>query len=163
MIIENLAFHRDLIPDAAQWFHKKWQVPLQAYLDSMTQSIDAKNNVPAWYVIRNEKGQIIAGLGVIENDFHLRPDLTPNICAVYVEPAYRKQGLSRMLLDHACRELARHFIQDVYLITTHTAYYERCGWEFLTMVEEDSGGLVRMYHKHTPAKYFKPTKKLSDC
>jgi hypothetical protein len=30
-------------------------------------------------------GEIIGGLGVIENGFHDRKDLTPNACAVYTE------------------------------------------------------------------------------
>ena len=41
-----------------------------------------------------DNGEIIGGLGVIENDFHDRPDLRPNICAVYVEPVHRCKGMS---------------------------------------------------------------------
>lgn len=34
------------------------------------------------------------------------------------------------------------------LITDHTSFYERYGWEYLCMVEEDDGGTTRMYiHK----------------
>lgn len=33
-------------------------------------------------------------MGVIENDFHDRKDLTPNVCAVYTEE-YRCQGVCR--------------------------------------------------------------------
>lgn len=32
--------------------------------------------------------------GSIENDFHDRKDLTPNICAVYTEEAYRGRGIA---------------------------------------------------------------------
>lgn len=147
MHIENV--NEQLITEAAQWFHEKWGVPVQAYVDSMQQALTAKRGVPAWYVIRGGEGKILAGLGVIENDFHKRPDLTPNICAVYVDKDYRMQGLSRKLLDHACSELAKHGVADAYLITTHTQYYEHCGWEFYTMVEEDEGDMVRMYHRKT--------------
>ena len=84
---------------------------------------------------------------MIDNDFHRRPDLTPNICAVYVEPAYRHRGLARALLDAACSRLAVMGITDAYLITMHTAFYERCGWDFLCLVEENDGGIVRMYHR----------------
>lgn len=31
--------------------------------------------------------------GSIANDFHDRKDLTPNICAVYTEEAYRGRGI----------------------------------------------------------------------
>ena len=40
--------------------------------------------------------KVIGGLGVIENDFHDRKDLTPNICAVYTEEEYR--NICRRLL-----------------------------------------------------------------
>ena len=39
------------------------------------------------------------GAGVIENDFHDRKDLTPNVCAVYVEEHCRCQGIAGKLLE----------------------------------------------------------------
>ena len=41
------------------------------------------------------------GRGLIENDFHNRPDLCPNVCALFVEQAYRRRGLARLLLSRA--------------------------------------------------------------
>lgn len=137
------------IQDAAKWFHDKWGVPESAYIESMEKSIASKSGVPAWYMIQDENGRMIAGLGVIENDFHKRHDLTPNICAVYVEESYRKQGFSRALMDHAVKALAGNGIRDVYLITTHTDYYERLGFSYIGDVEEDDGGMIRMYHRST--------------
>ncbi len=52
---------------------------------------------PEWYIVL-DKEIIIAGVGVIENDFHNRKDLTPNVCAVYVEPLYRNQGIAGKML-----------------------------------------------------------------
>lgn len=139
----------EVIEGAARWFHSKWHVPVDAYIESMNASLNTMTAVPMWYIIQDESDQIIAGLGVIENDFHKRPDLTPNICAVFVEEDYRKMGLAKALLDHACEELAKGQISDVYLLTTHTEFYERCGWEFHCMVEELEGSIVRMYHRKT--------------
>ena len=147
--IINLSEHAQLIERAAQLFHSKWGVPLQAYLQSMNDALTTQSGVPAWYVMLNEREEIIAGLGVIENDFHKRPDLTPNICAVYVEEACRRKGIARLLLDHAAAELARHNIDMVYLITGHTGLYERYGFTFYGMIEEDDGSMIRMYQKPT--------------
>ena len=147
--IINLREQPQLIERAAQWFHSKWGVPLEAYLESMNDALTTDSGVPAWYVMLHEQEEIIAGLGVIANDFHKRPDLTPNICAVYVEEAYRKQGIARMLLDHAAKELACHGIDMVYLITGHTSLYERYGFTFYGMIEEDDGNRIRMYQKAT--------------
>lgn len=40
---------------------------------------------------------IVAGLGVIENDFHNRKDLAPNVCAVYTEEDCRCKGIAGKL------------------------------------------------------------------
>ena len=109
----------------------------------------AQAGVPAWYVVLDEEN-IVAGFGIIENDFHKRPDLTPNLCAIFVEEPYRGKDLARTLLNFACQELAKHGVQDLYLITTHTEFYEHCGWDFYGMVEEDEGDMVRMYHHSCP-------------
>lgn len=143
--IIKLSEKPELFGLAAKWFHDKWHVPEEAYFESMQSSLE-KKGVPEWYICMDESGAIVAGLGVIENDFHKRPDLTPNICAVYVSEEYRGQGIARILLDHACEELAGHGFTDMYLLTSHTGFYERCGWSFYGMVEEDSGDLARVYH-----------------
>ena len=147
MQIISLRQRPELIPAAAQWFHEKWKVPAAAYLESM--HAEQTSGVPAWYVILDGAGSIIAGLGVIANDFHKRPDLTPNLCALYVEQSYRRRGIARKLLDHACAALAAHHVPTAYLITSHTAFYERCGWSFYGMIEEDDGNLIRMYRRET--------------
>lgn len=59
--------------------------------------------VPQWYVVPDGE-TIIAGLGVIENDFHDRKDLTPNVCAVYVEEACC-QGIAGKMLQFVCADL----------------------------------------------------------
>ena len=38
-------------------------------------------------------------MGVIENDFHNRKDLSPNVCAVYTEEKYRAKGIAGKLLN----------------------------------------------------------------
>lgn len=138
----------ELLETAALWFHEKWHVPLEAYRESMTDSLSG-GAVPQWYIMTDETGAIIAGLGVIENDFHKRKDLAPNICAVYVEESHRKQGIAPLLLDHACVKLSEAGIADAYLITGHTGLYERYGWDFYGMIEEDDGNLIRCYHRKT--------------
>lgn len=146
--ILKLSERPELFEQAADWFSDKWGVPKQAYLDSMAESLTATGGVPEWYVIL-DGAQIVAGLGVIANDFHKRPDLTPNLCAIYVAEPWRRQGIARRLMDCACAELAKHGVETAYLITTHTEFYEHCGWRFYGMIEEDEGDMVRMYTRPT--------------
>lgn len=78
---------------AAQWFHSKWGVPRSAYLACMKDYLSGQTEY-GWYLCLDE-GKIEGGMGVIENDFHDRKDLSPNVCAVYTEADYRCQGIHR--------------------------------------------------------------------
>lgn len=129
----------------AEWFHEKWGISLEAYLESMDKCLEGKTSVPQWYVaVKGDK--IIGGLGVIENDFHERKDLTPNVCAVYVEKEYRCQGIAGRLLNFVCEDMKNKGIKTLYLVTDHTSFYERYGWEFLCMVQGDGEEeMTRMY------------------
>ena len=83
--------------------------------------------------------EIIAGAGIIENDFHVRKDLSPNICALYVDERYRCRGIAGELLTRACCDMSDEGIDKIYLVTDHTSFYERYGWEFIGMVERVCG------------------------
>ena len=76
---------------------------------------------------------------------HKRKDLTPNVCALYVEEDCRCRGIAGELLRFMCNDMREKGIDTLYLITDHTSFYERYGWEYLCMVEEDEGGMTRMY------------------
>ena len=132
---------------AAQWFYSKWGVPKEAYLESMEAYLNKKTEY-GWYLCLDEN-KIAGGLGVIENDFHDRKDLTPNICAVYTEDVYRCKGIAGHLLDMVVEDLKSKGVTPIYLVTDHTSFYERYGWEFLCMVQGDGEpGMIRMYvHK----------------
>lgn len=140
----NLRSKPELKETAAAWFHSKWGVPKGAYLACM-ESYLAGETEYGWYLCL-DKEMIVGGLGVIENDFHDRKDLTPNICAVYTEEAHRCRGIAGRLLNLAVTELKEKGISPVYLITDHTSFYERYGWKFLCMVQGDGEPeLTRMY------------------
>lgn len=64
----------------------------EAYLECMEAYLNNETEY-GWYFCLDE-GAIAGGLGVIENDFHDRKDLTPNVCAVYTEKEYRCQGIA---------------------------------------------------------------------
>ena len=129
---------------AASWFNSKWGVPKEAYLECMDSYLNNETEY-GWYLCL-DGDKIVAGLGIIENDFHDRKDLTPNICAVYTEEAYRCQGIAGNLLNMAVSDMKTKGISPVYLVTDHTGFYEKYGWEFLCMVQGDGEpDMTRMY------------------
>ena len=144
--IINLHDRPRLRQQAAEWFHRQWGIPAEDYLASMdgTQTGTA---VPQWYVAVAGTA-IIGGVGVIDNDFHRRKDLTPNVCALYVEAAWRGRGIAGQLLERVCSDMKRRGCGALYLVTDHTSFYERYGWHFLCMVQEEgSSNLIRMYKR----------------
>ncbi|MBR6525819.1 MAG: GNAT family N-acetyltransferase [Clostridia bacterium] len=125
----------ELEKTAARWFHQKWGVPEDAYLACMDQYLSGETEL-GWYLCL-DGSSIVGGLGVIENDFHDRKDLTPNICAVYVEENHRCCGIAGKLLNMAVEDLRLKGISPCYLLTDHTGFYEKYGWEFYCMAQGD--------------------------
>ena len=133
--IVTLRERPDLKDASAQWFHSKWGVPAEAYLACMDAYLSGETEY-GWYLCLDGE-TIVAGLGVIENDFHDRKDLSPNVCAVYTDEAYREQGIAGLLLNTVVADLRIKGISPLYLVTDHTGFYERYGWRFLCMVQGD--------------------------
>ena len=125
----------ELKQKAAEWFHSNWGVPTEAYLECMEAYLNGETEY-GWYLCLDGE-RIVGGLGVIENDFHDRKDLAPNVCAVYTEEEYRGQGIAGKLLNLVVEDQKAKGISPVYLVTDHTDFYERYGWEFLCMAQGD--------------------------
>ncbi len=143
--IIRIADRPDMAERTAQWFHSKWGIPLEAYAESITDCIRGDAPVPQWYAAVQD-GVIIGGVGVIENDFHNRRELAPNVCALYVNEDMRCRGIAGALLDFACGDMEKQGIDTLYLLTDHTLFYERYGWEFFCMVQGNGEPhMSRMY------------------
>ena len=136
----------DLLETAAGWFHGKWGVPREAYLACMEAYLRRETEY-GWY-LGLDGDAIVGGLGVIQNDGHDRRDLAPNICAVYTEETHRGRGIAGRLLTMAVEDLRSRGISPVYLVTDHTGFYERYGWEFLCMVQEDGEPVPARLYVH---------------
>lgn len=134
----------ELMDRAARWFSSKWGVPTEAYLECMNAYLSGSTEL-GWYLCLDGE-KIIGGMGVIENDFHDRKDLTPNVCAVYTEEDYRCRGIAGQLLNNVVVDLKAKGISPIYLLTDHTGFYERYGWEFFCLAQGDG--------EETPARMY---------
>ena len=130
----RLREHPELIASACTWFHEKWWIPESAYRESM-EEMTAQKATAAEIAAKSA-----------ENDFHDRKNLAPNVCAVYVEETYRKQGIAGELLRLVAEDMHRYGIDTLYLVTDHTSFYERYGWRFYCMAQGDGEEMpTRLY------------------
>ena len=136
----------ELLESAAAWFHEKWGVPREAYHACMAAYLNRETEY-GWYLCL-AGDRIVGGLGVIENDFHDRKDLAPNVCAVYTEEDCRGRGIAGRLLELAVEDMRAKGIAPLYLVTDHTGFYERYGWEFLCLAHEDENGKETRVYLH---------------
>ena len=115
-------------------------------LDYQSWDGETEENNDEWFFVEQNRDKIVGGMGVIENDFHDRKDLTPNVCAVYTEESHRKMGIAGVLLNMVVDDLKSKGISPVYLVTDHTGFYERYGWEFYCMAQGDGEpDMTRLY------------------
>ena len=134
-----------LIKETAEWFASKWHLTVAVYEESIQASTRKNTSVPQWYVVLDEWGEIIAGAGVVDNDFHDRVDLTPNVCALFVEKDYRNQRIAKMILETIKQDFAEMGVKVLYLVTDHTDFYEKYNWQFIGMAQDNEGIPVRVY------------------
>ena len=125
----------ELMEAAAAFFSSAWHIPEEAYLACMREYL-AQETEYGWYLCLDGE-RIVGGLGVIENDFHDRKDLAPNVCAVYTDESCRKRGIAGRLLNMVVEDMRAKGISPLYLNTDHIGFYERYGWEFFCMVQGD--------------------------
>ncbi len=123
---------------AASWFSAKWGIAQEIYLKHIEAYITS-NTDHGWYLCLHNGDEIIGGIGVIENDFHERKDLRPNICALYVEAKHRRKGIAKKLLALVVDDMKEKGIDTLYLVSDLKGFYERCGWQYLGKVKEDDG------------------------
>ena len=71
----------DMGDRAARWFSAHWGVPEAEYRASSQASLAQGPGVPQWYVTLSPAGEIQAGVGLIPQAYHDRPDHTPPLSA----------------------------------------------------------------------------------
>lgn len=81
---------------AAEWFHSKWGVPQEAYLECMEAYLNSETE-SGWYLCLDDD-KSIGGLGVIENEC---------LCSIYGE-GISLQGNCGTFVKYGCGGLEGH-------------------------------------------------------
>lgn len=116
---------------AVKYFQQNWKSvwPI-IYEDAISHSINAKNELPQWYLLEKEN-KIIGCAGLITNDFISRGDLYPWVCALFIDEKERGNAYCSLLLKQAKADAKKIGYNNLYLCTEHFGLYEKFGFEYI--------------------------------
>ena len=96
-------------------------------------------------LIAHLDGQPAGTASIYIRDMDIRPDFSPWLAAVYVDPPYRKQGIGSELVKAVERTARKLQISRLYLFTPDQEhFYTRLGWSVLECVEYRNQEVVVM-------------------
>ena len=115
---------------AIAYFQEKWasDESRPVYEDCIRRSLESDSLLPEWYLLM-EEDEILGCVGLISNDFISRMDLSPWLCALYVEERARGRALGSLLIERVVRDAAEKGYPRLYLCSDHVGYYEKYGFE----------------------------------
>jgi GNAT superfamily N-acetyltransferase len=116
-----------------------WQdsgLPLQYISGRLHENLNAEPIPIA--LVAHDGAKFLGTASVIASDLEERPQLTPWVAAVWVEPHARSRGVGGALVGRAARDCFALGIARAYLCARPalTSFYERLGW---IPVERDVG------------------------
>ena len=116
---------------AVKYFQQSWKSvwPI-IYEDAISHSINARNDLPQWYLLEKEN-KIIGCAGLITNDFISRGDLYPWVCALFIDEKERGNSYSSLLLTKAKSDAKKIGFNYLYLSTKHIGLYEKYGFKYI--------------------------------
>jgi predicted N-acetyltransferase YhbS len=134
MKIEYLADHPDAVPILARWQHREWGgLRPGDTLEARRARLEAQMNrdrIPLT-VVALDDATVLGSASLIAEDMDTRPELTPWLASVFVDPAKRRRGIAGQLVRRIVVEAARLEVPLLYLYTVHSErLYARLGWTF---------------------------------
>lgn len=109
------------------WWRDKG-VPL-GYIEELVGHALTADEVP-FTMVASRQGEFLGTVSVIENDMEDRPQYTPWVAAVWVEPKARNEGIGSALVLAAVEAAFRLGFDRLHLCAEahKTTFYERLGW-----------------------------------
>lgn len=137
---------------AVEYIYEKWgDGNRQLYVDSIFGCIGSRNPIPHWYLLE-DGNRIVGCAGLVEHDFIDRVDLSPWLCALYIEKDKRGKSLSKLLIDQVKRDARHTGFEKVYLCTEHVGFYEKFGFQYIGEGKYPDGDPSRIYEAEIEAQ-----------
>jgi len=133
LCIDHLARHRAWAPRLAAWHHAQWGHlcpgdTVEDRLRRLEATADREGKTPA-VLVAHDGRRPLGSASLVPNDLVDRPDLTPWLASVFVDPDVRRKGVGKRLVL-AVMDYARTLgYREIHLITPDRAdFYTRLGW-----------------------------------
>ncbi len=139
--IDLLKNHPNTIPALADIWHevlgKIWvpDIPIERVITRLKESRNDQA-LPITFVALD--GDLPVGMCSLRENDGIRPDLTPWLGSLVVDPKYQKQGIGKMLIDVTVLKAKELKFKKLYLFAfdpTIPKYYERLGCKKIGMDE----------------------------
>jgi len=135
MSIINLADEPEHIPTLATWHDSEWaHLNPGRSLEQRIQSMQAYlggNLIPSTFIYKHQD-RLAGSAAITASDMDNKPQWTPWLASVFVEPSFRNQGIGSQLVRHVMTQALRAGITRLYLFTPdRAAFYQKLGWTIL--------------------------------
>lgn len=138
--IDLMKNHPQTIPVLANIWHevlgKVWMPEIGIEEIEFWYKEELGQDIPLTYIALN--GEVPVGSCTLQLNDGIRPDLSPWIGDLVIEPKYQKQGIGKMLVNVLVEKAKTLGFQKLYLFTfdpTVQVYYQRLGWKKIGMDE----------------------------
>jgi N-acetylglutamate synthase-like GNAT family acetyltransferase len=134
MEIKHILKHPQAIPVIARWLENEWG-HLSPDVNFSKISSDLRkqkihHNIPETF-IAVENNKFLGTASLVGNDMSTRPELTPWLAGVFVDPIFRNNGVGAELVKTVVAEAEIIGIKKFYLWTANKMnYYSNLGWQF---------------------------------
>ena len=147
MEILNLVDVPYCLEEISEWHHNEWGYlnpgrTLAARIERMQEHLEGKD-IPTTFVAITDR--VIGSAALVVSDMPERPELTPWLASVFVDPQARKHGAGRALV-HRVMQHAKHIgIKTLYLYTPDREhFYAHMGWQTLEKLEYHGANVTLM-------------------
>ncbi len=138
----NLKDKPDTLTTLALWHQDEWSYlnpgeTLEDRISRMQLYLNV-NFIPSTFIAVDNK--LLGSAAIIAQDMKTRPQLTPWLASVFVEPGSRQNGVGSKLVLHAMQQAKNAGIKTLYLFTPdNKAFYLRLNWSIM---------YTEQYHGH---------------
>jgi predicted N-acetyltransferase YhbS len=140
--IQNLLLYPQHIDMVANWIYQEFgKGAPDRTLDYVINRFKNRNlNKPPLSLISLIDNECVGVVSIFDNDLATRPELTPWLSGLYVNPNYRCNGIADKLINSVLQICKNLNYNTVFLRTEHTSdYYKKRGWTFVECTADEDG------------------------